>query len=215
MAARRAEGLRQAAALVIRNSDRAVLAWVGSADFSDPAGGQVDGVLARRQPGSALKPFIYALALEDGLSLDDPILDEPLGLLVSEGVFRPLDYDRGFRGQVPLRVALASSLNLPALRLTARLNPRRVLGRLRGLGLGLPQPAEHYGLGPGPGQRRGEPLGTDRRLCRPGRGRSLSAASAPRQPNAARARGRHGPHGLWAGGPGPGRRRGPGSRIRP
>ncbi len=140
-------GLRQAAILVLRNQDRAVLAWVGSRDFHEPAGGQVDGVLARRQPGSALKPFIYAQALQDGRTLSSRIEDAPLSLAVDGGAYRPVDYDGGRRGPVSLRVALASSLNLPALRLAAELGPGEVLRNLRRLGFNLPRPAEFYGMG--------------------------------------------------------------------
>ncbi|MCA1905125.1 MAG: penicillin-binding protein 1C [Desulfarculus sp.] len=147
VAAHRAEGVEQAAVLVLRNRDRAVLAWVGSVDFNAPEAGQVDGVLAARQPGSALKPFIYALALERGLTLADRLEDAPLSRAVAGGVFRPADYDGQQRGAVSLRVALASSLNLPALRLVEGLGPAAVLRRLRDLGLDLPRDAEHYGLG--------------------------------------------------------------------
>ena len=143
----RGRGLRQAAVLVLDNRSLGVMAWVGSLDFGDPAGGQVDGVSARRQPGSALKPFIYALALESGATLADQLADRPFAMLVSGGVFRPLDYDRRFRGMVSLRLALGSSLNLPALRLTGRLGPAGVLAHLRALGLGLERPAGYYGLG--------------------------------------------------------------------
>lgn len=139
-------GMRQAAVLVLRNRDLAVRAWVGSADWRAPDG-QVDGVLARRQPGSALKPFLYALALERGRTLADVISDEPMPLAVDGGTHRPVDYDGESRGPVRLRVALASSLNLPALRLCASLGPPAVLARLRALGMRLPRPAEHYGVG--------------------------------------------------------------------
>jgi penicillin-binding protein 1C len=145
---RRQLGLRQAAALVLRNRDRAVLAWVGSPDFREPEAGQVDGVLALNQPGSVLKPFLYSLALERGYTLATMLKDEPLALPMQGGAaFRPADYDRLHRGPVSLRVALASSLNLPALRLAQELGPPAVLARLRELGLSLPQAAEHYGLG--------------------------------------------------------------------
>ncbi len=139
-------GMRQAAVLVLRNRDLAVLAWVGSADWNAPDG-QVDGVLARRQPGSAIKPFLYALALERGRTLADVISDEPMTLPVDGGIQRPVDYDGQSRGPVRLRVALASSLNLPALRLCAQLGPPAVLARLRTLGMDLPRSAEHYGVG--------------------------------------------------------------------
>ncbi|MCB2189196.1 MAG: penicillin-binding protein 1C [Deltaproteobacteria bacterium] len=140
-------GLREAALVVLRNSDRAIVAYVGSPDFANPAAGQVDGVLARRQPGSSLKPFIYALALQEGRTLADLLADEPLGLLTSGGVFRPEDYDGRHRGAVRLKVALASSLNLPALRTVEELGPQAVLDQLRDLGFSLPQSGEHYGLG--------------------------------------------------------------------
>jgi penicillin-binding protein 1C len=139
--------IHQAAVLVLRNQDGAVLAWVGSTDFNNPASGQVDGVLALRQPGSTLKPFLYALALEQGRTLNDRLADEPLGLNVAGGIFRPVDYDHKHRGQVSLRVALASSLNLPALRLSQEIGPQVFLARLRQLGFGLPRSAGHYGLG--------------------------------------------------------------------
>ncbi|MBI5522314.1 MAG: penicillin-binding protein 1C [Desulfarculus sp.] len=144
---RQSQGLRQAAVLVLRNRDRAVLAWVGSQDFRGPLNGQVDGVLARRQPGSALKPFIYALALEQGRTLASRVADEPLSRGLADGAYRPVDYDGQHRGLVSLRVALASSLNLPALRLVEELTPAAVLERLRLAGLGLPREASHYGLG--------------------------------------------------------------------
>ncbi len=144
---RRGRGLRQAAVLVLRNRDRAVLAWVGSADWRDPDGGQVDGVLASRSPGSALKPFLYALALEGGHNLAEVIPDQPLTLAVAGGAYRPVDYDGRERGAVRLRVALASSLNLPALRLAREMTPAAFLARLHRLGLRLPRSAQHYGLG--------------------------------------------------------------------
>lgn len=147
VAAHRPAGVEQAAVLVLRNRDRAVLAWVGSVDFNAPDAGQVDGVLAMRQPGSALKPFIYALALERGLTLADRLADAPFTRAVAGGAFRPVDYDGRQRGPVSLRVALASSLNLPALRLVEALDPAAVLRRLRDLGLDLPRDPEHYGLG--------------------------------------------------------------------
>ena len=140
-------GLRQAAILVLDNRDLSVKAWVGSPDFAALPHGQVDGVLARRQPGSALKPFLYALALDWGHELADQVEDEPLALRVAGGSFRPLDYDGQTRGRVSLRVALASSLNLPALRLTRLMGPPALLQALRDLGFALPLAAQHYGLG--------------------------------------------------------------------
>ena len=116
------------AVLVVENSTGEVWAYVGGAgDFSTAP--YVDGVRALRQPGSALKPFLYALALERRLLTPASLLDDsPLELPEQRGLYRPLDYDRRFRGLVSMRTALASSLNVPAVR-TARHGRRRQLRR--------------------------------------------------------------------------------------
>jgi len=124
-----------------------VLAWVGSADFFDDEG-QNDGVLALRQPGSALKPFLYAAAFDAGLIHPASLLDDATAdYLARGGSFSPSNYDRAVHGPVPARLALASSLNLPAVRLAANLGLSPFLSRLRALGLAsLDKPADHYGL---------------------------------------------------------------------
>ena len=94
----------------------AVRALVGSADFSEQGAGQVNMALALRQPGSALKPFLYAAALERGYTAATPLLDVPSSFLTPIGSYQPVNYDLRFRGPTPLRVALASSLNVPAVR---------------------------------------------------------------------------------------------------
>jgi len=145
----RGQGLNQAAVLVLSHPGRQVLAWVGSADFfADDDEGQNDGVLALRQPGSALKPFLYAAAFDAGLIhpaslLSDAAADYP----ARWGSFSPSNYSRTIHGPVPARLALASSLNLPAVRLAAGFGLDQFLGRLKALGLtSLNLSAEHYGL---------------------------------------------------------------------
>jgi penicillin-binding protein 1C len=136
------------AAVVQRVSTGEVLALVGSPDFHSPRAGQVNAALAPRQPGSALKPFVYALAFEQGKSPGDTIVDEPLSFPAQFGRWLPENYDRKFHGEVTLREALANSYNVPAAKLTAELGAGRVLDRLRGLGLStLQQGAEFYGIG--------------------------------------------------------------------
>ena len=144
----RAQGLSQAAVLALAVSGREVLIWVGSSDFFEADEGQNDGVLARRQPGSALKPFLYAAAFDDGLIHPASLLDDsPADYLAAAGSFSPTDYDGAFRGSVPARLALASSLNLPAVKLAETLGLKTFLRRLKELGLtSLDQTAEHYGL---------------------------------------------------------------------
>lgn len=145
----RDRSVRDAAVVVLDTRDASVLAWVGSPDWSRPDGGQVNGPLARRSPGSALKPFAYGLALERGWTAASVIPDVPTEVVTPTGLFRPENYDRRFRGPVTLREALAGSLNVPAVRLLDRLGGPQVLKeRLEGMGLKtLDRPASDYGLG--------------------------------------------------------------------
>ncbi|MDR1080679.1 MAG: hypothetical protein LBQ79_06895, partial [Deltaproteobacteria bacterium] len=124
-------------------------AWVGSADFHNPRDGQLDGVTAPRQPGSALKPFIYAMGFEDGVLAPSSLMaDEPSDFPGWNGVFSPRNYSGAFSAPVSARTALGSSLNIPAVNLTNVLGVSRVLSKLRELGLGtLDRDQDFYGLG--------------------------------------------------------------------
>ncbi len=135
-----------AAVIVLDNASGDVLAWVGSGDFRDDAHqGQVDGVTARRQPGSALKPFLYGLAFERGMSPSDRIDDAPT---FARGGFAPRNYDGQFHGVVSLREALACSFNAPAVRLVEKVGVPDLLGTLRNFGLEtLDLSADRYGAG--------------------------------------------------------------------
>ncbi|MDR3134654.1 MAG: penicillin-binding protein 1C, partial [Deltaproteobacteria bacterium] len=145
----RALGLRQVAVVVMSVPEREVLAYVGSADFFDPVDGQIDGAYTPRQPGSALKPFIYALGLETGLINASSLIDDTKSdFVVPDGSYSPRNYSGASHGPVPARLALASSLNLPAINLTSALGVENVLSRLQALGLNtLDRSADHYGLG--------------------------------------------------------------------
>jgi penicillin-binding protein 1C len=146
----KAANLRHAAAVVIHNPTGEILALVSSADWDDPRGGQINGVLAPRSPGSALKPFTYLLAIERKHRGPASILaDIPSPFRTPQGLNLPENYDRAYRGPVTLRTALACSLNLPALReLNALGGPAPLHELLTTLGLGTlgPDPAPH-GLG--------------------------------------------------------------------
>ncbi|HVY27812.1 MAG TPA: penicillin-binding protein 1C [Polyangiaceae bacterium] len=138
------------ALLVVDNESADVLAYVGSADYFDVRKhGANDGVSARRQPGSALKPFVYAAAMQElGYGAATLLPDVPRDFLVPGGRFAPRDYDQRFRGPVLLRQALGSSLNMPALEVAARVGPPRVLEMLHRFGFAsLDRSAEHYGVG--------------------------------------------------------------------
>jgi penicillin-binding protein 1C len=133
------------AVIVLDNASGEVLAWVGSSgDLSGAA--QVDGVLARRQPGSTLKPFIYELAFEKRLITPASLLDDaPAQIATAGGLYLPQNYDRDFKGWVSARTALGASLNVPAVRVAALLGPDAVHARLNQLGFALPHGAGHYG----------------------------------------------------------------------
>lgn len=141
--------VREAALVVIDNATGDLLTLVGSPDWFDPQRGQVNGALARRSPGSALKPFVYLLALGNGATAADIIPDVPSEFPTPTGLFRPSNYDRHCRGPVRLREALANSLNIPAVRvLASHGGPGQLKTFLESWGIStLDQPAAHYGLG--------------------------------------------------------------------
>lgn len=146
----RKQGATNAALLVVDNKSGDVLAYVGSAGFNDAAhSGQVDGTRALRQPGSAIKPFLYSLAFEHGdLSPASLLKDLPAHFTTEHGDYAPRNYDGRFHGPVRARIALASSYNVPAIRVAERVGPPRLLERLRELGFAdLKKEARHYGLG--------------------------------------------------------------------
>ncbi len=141
----RAEGIGNLAVLVVETEGRRVRAWKGSADFHERAfAGQVDGVIARRSPGSTLKPLLYAQAYDDGLIVPESLL---LDVPTDFAGYVAENYDGLYRGPVEARWALAHSLNAPAVRLLARLGLERFHGLLLQGGLeNLDRPAHHYGL---------------------------------------------------------------------
>ncbi len=144
LAANAARGFVNASALLVDTRRLEVLAQVGSANFDDPAiDGQVDGTRRPRSPGSALKPFIYALAMDQGLI-------HPLSLLSDAphrfGDYNPENFDREFVGPITAADALARSRNVPAVALAARLHQPTLYGFLQGAGVRLPREENYYGL---------------------------------------------------------------------
>ena len=133
------------AVVVLDNASGEVLAWVGSSgDLSGAA--QVDGVLARRQPGSTLKPFVYELAFERKLITPATLIDDsPAQIATGAGLYLPQNYDRAWKGFVSARTALGASLNVPAVRVGAMLGTDALHSRLNALGLALPESAGWYG----------------------------------------------------------------------
>src|SRR4029450_12574603 len=111
----RDRSVEQAAAVVLDNETGEVLAWVGSPDFWAARDGQADMVVSARQPGSALKPFLYGLALDRGHTGGGVLPDIPKTYATATGPYQPRNYDRHFRGPTRMREALASSYNVPAV----------------------------------------------------------------------------------------------------
>lgn len=107
--------INNAAVLVVDNTTKNVVSYVGSANFFDATdGGEVDGVTAIRSPGSALKPFLYAKAFERGVvAPKTTINDVPLNI----AGYEPENYDEKFHGRITVEQALALSLNIPAVKL--------------------------------------------------------------------------------------------------
>jgi penicillin-binding protein 1C len=142
----RGRGVHEMAVVVQAIATGEILALVGSPAWE---ASQVNGALALRQPGSALKPFLYAQAFAAGMSAADLLADLPFAALDGgRGEVAPRNYDGRWHGPVRAREALASSFNVPAVRLQERLGTQRVLAGLRRAGLStLEDDAETYGLG--------------------------------------------------------------------
>ena len=145
----REHNVRNAAAVVIENATGDVIALVGSEDYFAPGSGQVNGAWAKRSAGSTLKPFTYLLALERGRSPATMVADVRTSFPTPDGFYRPENYNRRCYGPVRYRTALASSLNIPAVKvLLAAGGPEALHERLRTVGLTtLDRPAHIYGLG--------------------------------------------------------------------
>lgn len=130
------------AAMVMDNATAEVLAYAGSADFSDKERfSHVDMVRATRSPGSTLKPFLYAFALDEGLIHSESLLsDTPQ----SFSGYQPGNFQQSFHGPVSVSEALVKSLNVPAVEVLEQLGPARFVAMLRrgGLKLDFPRGAE-------------------------------------------------------------------------
>ena len=137
-------GIENAAVLLVDTRTMEVLAQVGSADFDKiDINGQIDGTRSLRSPGSTLKPFVYALALEQGLI-------HPLSILAdaprSFGDYNPENFDREFLGPIRACDALARSRNIPAVELTSHLAHPTFYQFLKKSGVQLPKAESFYGL---------------------------------------------------------------------
>lgn len=136
----RARNVTNAAVVVLDPASGAILAMVGSTS------GAINLAVSPRQPGSALKPFLYGAAFEKGFTPATPLLDVPTTFIDGDERYEPLDFDRRYRGVVPLRVALASSLNIPAVATLETVGIDTFLRTANSFGLTTLTDAERYGL---------------------------------------------------------------------
>jgi penicillin-binding protein 1C len=138
------QGVSTGAVVVLDTKTHEVLAMVGSHDFFDKtSAGQVNGTLALRSPGSTLKPFIYALAIDKGLITPQTLLfDVPVDYVG----YAPVNYDGKFTGYVTARDALARSLNVPAVNLYAKMPNAQLYEFLKQAGISTLSDKDEYGL---------------------------------------------------------------------
>jgi penicillin-binding protein 1C len=144
-------GANNVAVVVLDNRSGEWLAWEGSGNYFDGEhGGAINGPLALRQPGSALKPFTYALAFEEGRSPATVLPDVPSYFATAESgvVYSPRNYDGKYRGPLLIRRALAGSENVPAVAIASDLGVAKVIRFFRSVGLStFDKTASYYGLG--------------------------------------------------------------------
>ena len=141
----KSQNVNDGAVLVVENKTGEVLAYVASSGEASLAG-NVDGIRAKRQAGSTLKPFLYALAFEKKILTPASILkDSPLDVPTATGIYKPEDYENDFKGTVSARTALASSLNIPAVRTLSLIGEETFVRKLSQLGFGQLQSDEYYG----------------------------------------------------------------------
>ena len=119
-----------------------ILAMVGSVDWYNEEFGKYNVVFAKRQPGSTFKPIVYTQAFADGKNPEDTIVDEPINI----GGYQPRNFDGTFRGTLTLRLALANSLNIPAVKILQEVGVERAIRLARKMGMVSLDPDRDYGL---------------------------------------------------------------------
>jgi penicillin-binding protein 1C len=142
----KAQNVADGAILVVENRTGDILAYVGNGGTLSSAL-WVDGVRAKRQAGSTLKPLLYALAFDKRvLTAASLIEDSPVEAPTDRGIYKPENYDNTFRGLVPARIALASSLNVPAVRVLMLTGADDFVAKLKELGFSDMRDGEYYGF---------------------------------------------------------------------
>jgi 1A family penicillin-binding protein len=140
--------IQNGASLVTNPQTGEILSMIGSKDYFDfENDGQVNVTLRPRQPGSSIKPITYAIALENGRSVVSTLQDTPITYrVVGSPPYSPKNYDGKYHGNVPLKQALASSYNIPAVKLLAELGVERMIDKAELMGVTTWQDRKRFGL---------------------------------------------------------------------
>jgi len=140
--------INNGAALVTKPATGEILAMVGSENyFNLQNDGNVNVTLRPRQPGSAIKPIMYSLALENGFTAASIIPDTPITYKTpGQPPYSPKNYDNRFHGNIPLRIALASSYNVPAVKVLAALGVEKMIARGQEMGITTWNNPSRFGL---------------------------------------------------------------------
>jgi penicillin-binding protein 1C len=148
LAALASRGVTDGAVLAVDHQTDEILVWANGFGFTQEEGGQIDMVTVPRQPGSTLKPFAYALALEKGWTAATVVEDEPIQEAVGNGLHNFRNYSRHYYGPIRLREALGNSLNVPAIKTIQFTGRVELFDLLKRAGIGsLNQHPDFYGDG--------------------------------------------------------------------
>lgn len=139
--------LTNGAAVISDPKNGDILTMVGSKDFNDPQGGNVNIATSLRQPGSTVKVITYSAALSNGFTAASIVSDTPTTFSQASGVpYTPVNYDGKFHGQLPLRIAFANSFNIPAVKTLQQIGIPTMVRLARDMGISSWDPEGHYGL---------------------------------------------------------------------
>jgi membrane carboxypeptidase/penicillin-binding protein PbpC len=140
--------IANSAALVTNPNTGEILSMVGSKDYFDKSiDGNVNVTLRSRQPGSAIKPVNYAVALQNGFTPATIIPDTPITYMVpGQPPYSPKNYDSRFHGNIPLRIALASSYNVPAVKVLSAFGVERMIEQGQKMGITTWDDPSRFGL---------------------------------------------------------------------
>jgi len=139
--------LSNGAALVTNPKNGDILAMVGSKDYDEPQFGKVNITTSLRQPGSSVKPITYSTALSMGFTAATIINDSPVSFGQPGGqIYSPVNYDGRFHGNLSLRIALANSINVPAVKTLANIGVKTMIDQAKRMGIASWDNPENYGL---------------------------------------------------------------------